>query len=124
MCHVHLCLCWGAVADAGVAALAVVEDLNVLEELRPGLLPGLEPRAMDHFGLEGAEEAFHRRVVQAIAFAAHRGRDVMQPKQFSVGTAGVLDASIGMVNELRRRPSVGDSRCLSNKLSADFMRRL
>ena len=71
MCHVHPCLCWGAVADAGVAALAVVEDLNVLEESRPCLLACLEPRPVNHFGLEGAEEAFHRGVVPAVAFAAH-----------------------------------------------------
>ena len=51
-----------------MAALSVVEELDVFEErgLRPA--PGSEPRAMHEFGLESAEEALHRGVVQEFPF--------------------------------------------------------
>ena len=46
------------VADAGVAALPVVEDLDVLEERGLRCLTGPEPGAVDQLGLQRAEEVF------------------------------------------------------------------
>ena len=48
---------WREVAEGGMAALAVVEDLDVLEDGGPGLLPGGPGLAVQQLGLEGGEEA-------------------------------------------------------------------
>ena len=76
-----------------MAALPVVEDLDVFEErgLRPA--PGSEPRAMHEFGLESAEEALHRGVVQAVPLSAHRRLDTICLEQLTVVTAGILNAA-------------------------------
>jgi hypothetical protein len=51
-----------------MAALPVVEDLDVFEERGLRLAPRSKPRAMHEFGLESAEEALHWGVVQAVPF--------------------------------------------------------
>ncbi len=64
---------WRAVADARMAPLAVVEDLDVLEECGFGLAPCGESGSMHELGFERTEEAFHGSVVEAIPLSAYRG---------------------------------------------------
>ena len=53
----------------------IVEALDVLEQIAPGLVAGGVNPVVDALGLEGVEEAPHRGLVPAVARAAHRGRD-------------------------------------------------
>jgi len=106
--HVHPCLCRGAVSDAGVAPLSVVENLDVFEECRLCLVPRPELCSVNHFGFQRAEEALHRGVVEAVPLAAHRGRHVMKSEQFPVAVAGILHPPVGVDDQPRRGPPVAD----------------
>src|SRR3954454_22230154 len=71
-------------------ASAVVEGFHVLEDRPPGRLPGREGRAVHELVLQAAEEALHRRVVEAVALAAHGLRDPVSGQDRPVGLARVL----------------------------------
>src|SRR5512134_3299520 len=75
-----------------MAALSVVEDLDVFEERRLRPAPGSEPRAMHEFGRESAEEALHRGVVEAVSLSAHRRLNTICLEQLTVVAAGILNA--------------------------------
>jgi hypothetical protein len=57
-------------------AAGIVEALDILEEVSAGLGAGAINPMVNPFGLEAVKEALHWRVVQTIAFAAHRGCNV------------------------------------------------
>src|SRR3954471_5616029 len=80
----------GAVAQGRVQTLPVVEDLDVLEHRRPGLRPGAEMDVVDVLLLERGEEGLHRRVVEAVALAAHRLLDAAPLQDLAVGLGSVL----------------------------------
>src|SRR4051794_29895052 len=71
-------------------APAVVEGFHILEDRPPGRLPRREGRAVDELVLQAAEEALHRRVIEAIALAAHGLRDPVPGEDRPVGLARVL----------------------------------
>ena len=60
--------------------------------------------AMDELGFEGVEEALHRGVVIAVAFAAHRGLEAGGLEHLAVILRGILNAPIGMVDQAGARP--------------------
>src|SRR5215217_6094241 len=62
-------------SELAVAALAVVEDFDVVEDLGPQLGFGGPRAAVDEFLLKRREEALGDGVVVAVAAAAHRLRD-------------------------------------------------
>src|SRR6266571_6865945 len=64
--------CWRYVAKARVAPLAVVEDFDVLVDRCFRIGPCCIPLMMNHFVLQAAPEALHRRVVVAVPLARHR----------------------------------------------------
>ena len=101
LCHgdVHPCLRWRFVADAQVASLAIVEDLDGLEERGSGLAPGGEPGSVHEFGFERAEEALHRCVVQAISLTAHGSLDAVEPEELLIIATSALDAAVGMMDQ-------------------------
>src|SRR5215217_3176200 len=66
---------WGEKAERGVPAAAVVEDLDVVEDLVAQLGLGWPAAAVDELFLERREEALGDGVVVAVAAAAHRLRD-------------------------------------------------
>ena len=50
---------------------------------------------MDELGLEGVEEAFHRGIVTAVALAAHRGPEAVEPvTAFMITIGGVLTGAL------------------------------
>lgn len=77
-CHVHPCLFWCSACYAGMPSFAIVKDLDVLEERCSYLRQGMKACLVDHVGFERTKEAFHRRIVQAFALAAHRNCDGMK----------------------------------------------
>src|SRR3954451_17471049 len=66
---------WGEISERGVPALAVVEDLDVLEDRAAQVGLGWPAAAVDELLLQGREEALGDGVVVAVAAAAHRLRD-------------------------------------------------
>src|SRR5262249_46345348 len=63
----------GGVGDRGVAAAAIVEPLDELEERQAGLGLCLEATAGKELAFECCEEAFAHCVVVGVADRAHRG---------------------------------------------------
>src|SRR3954447_17628459 len=74
-----------------MATLAIVKGLHVLEDDPAGRLPGRKAGAVNQLGLERAEEALHRRVVPAVALAAHRLHDPVPGQDRPVVLARVLE---------------------------------
>ena len=54
-------------------ATGIVEALDILEEVSAGLGSGPINPMVNALGFQAVKEALHWRVVQTIAFAAHRG---------------------------------------------------
>ena len=61
------------VTEGRMTTATVGEALNVQENIRLGLGPGSIAPLVTQFGFEGAEETFHRGIVQTVAKAAHAG---------------------------------------------------
>ena len=69
VCQVVL---WRGIAERGMFAPAVVEQLDVIEGVSNSFLSGFVAGAMHPLILVAVEEAFRRRIVPAVALAAHR----------------------------------------------------
>ena len=69
-------------------ALAVVEDLDVLRDLAPDLLPRLIALMVHEFILQRAPKAFYRRIVVAVALSTHGHchAELAQPILIVLGT--------------------------------------
>src|SRR6476661_7327005 len=82
-----------------MATFAVVEDLQVLEEIRAGLgtrCPGALRYELD---LQCREETFRHRVVPAVAAAAHAAHDPVCSEVSLIVRARVLTSTIGVVEQ-------------------------
>jgi hypothetical protein len=60
--------------EGGVAALAVVEDLGVVEDRVGQFQAGSPSLAVEQFGLHAAPERLDHRIVVAVADRSHRGQ--------------------------------------------------
>src|SRR3954452_19768507 len=78
------------IAQGRVPPLAIVENLNVLENVSPGFVAGQVVAMIDQLGFQCVEEAFHRRVIPAVSLAASRAADAVPGEPFLVGTGGIL----------------------------------
>ena len=87
-----------------MAAVAVVEGLDVVEDHELGGGAGGRDEAAEAFGLEGGDEAFGQRVVVGIALAAHAAGDAPGGGELLEGVGGVLAAAIAVMDQARRRP--------------------
>ena len=70
-----------------MAALAVVKHLHVIEQAGACFVPSLVVAVHYKLRLQGVEEAFHRRVVPAIPFAAHALANPVLPNELQVEVA-------------------------------------
>src|SRR4051812_12800974 len=59
------------IAQGRVPSLAIVENLNVLENVAPGFIAGQVVAMMHQFGLQGVEKAFHWSIIPAVSLATH-----------------------------------------------------
>jgi hypothetical protein len=64
---------WADVAQGRMQAMGIVKALDILEEISAGLDASAVNPMVNPLGLEAVKEALDWRVVQTIAFAAHRG---------------------------------------------------
>ena len=99
----------GKASEGGVAALAVVEDFDEVEDLGFGVGAAGEPGAVDQLQLEGAPEALHRGVVVAVAPAAHRGDQTTGLEGGAEVAGGVLDTPVGVEEQSGRGLAVGSA---------------
>src|SRR5712692_7460141 len=86
----------GRPAQPGVAALSVVEALDVVEDLKPGFGPSLDAPAVQQLALEAGEERLRHGVVKAIPTAANGLNQACLPDPTAVGQAAVLAALVGV----------------------------
>ena len=77
-----------------MAALAVVEDFDEVEDLGSGVSVAVERAAVDQLQFEGAPEAFHRGVVVAVTPAAHGGNQTGRLQGRPEVPGGVLDTPV------------------------------
>src|SRR3989442_2857814 len=86
--------------------LAIVEELEVLEELGARRRPSGPGRVMDQLDFQRREEALGDGVVPAVAPAAHTADDPVLRQDPLVVAAGVLTSAIRMMQQtLRRAPT-------------------
>src|SRR5471030_333965 len=78
------------VVETRMAPLAVVENFDVLLDRRCRVGPCGVPLMMNHFVLQAAPEAFHRRVVVAVPLARHGCTHAELSDQFSIVVGAVL----------------------------------
>src|SRR3954451_18379479 len=83
-------------------AVGVVEPLDVIEQREAGGAPRREAVASQQLAFERGKEALGRRVVEAIATAAHRAdeSDFAQPSP--EGQTGVLASLVRVMNDTLR----------------------
>ena len=83
-----------------MAATPIVPNLDVLEYLLTCLLARGESAAMNQLALQGSEETFHHGVVPAVTTMAHAAHYPVCGQQVLVIYAGVLTASITMMEQV------------------------
>src|SRR5215468_1391205 len=82
-----------------MAALPVVEDLQVLEDVRASVSARCPGALRDELDLQGREETLRDRVVPAVAAAAHAATDPVHREATLILLARVLTPAIRMVEQ-------------------------
>ena len=89
-------------------ALSIVEHLDVVNQARSrNVAREIHLLGVDEFDLQRREERFHRRVVVAVALAAHALQKAPGKQYLAVLGAGVLAAPIRVNQQTGRRPAIG-----------------
>ena len=81
---------------------AIVEDLDVFQDIQPGLIAGGVGLVKYQFSFEGAEETFDWGIVITIPLAAHTTKHLVFGQQGLIIVTGILAASVGMMEQSRR----------------------
>ena len=92
-----------SITERRVPATAVVKHLDVVEQIGNRRLARSVPGAMHALVLQTVEEALGRRVIPAIPLAAHRANHVVLRQLVLKPTAGVLAATIRVMDQPGRR---------------------
>src|SRR5271168_3515388 len=87
------------ISDRRVPAFRIIEAFNVVEHIGLGVVARPIGFARRAFGLQRGEEALHRRIVPDIAGAAHGADDAMIGHQLLELLAGVLAATVGVMQQ-------------------------
>src|SRR3989442_7465034 len=91
-------------------AFPVVEQLDVIEDRRSGVLACGEVAVVDEFVLEAGEEALRHRVVIRALPATHAGSDAAGPQLLTVAACAIWRTAIRVRNQPRRRLALGERR--------------
>ena len=91
-----------------MAPLAVVEDLEVVEDRVGQLDARLPPLSVHKFGLHSSPEGFDHRVVVVVADRAHRRHDTGTLGAVGEGPGGELHAAIAVNNDAGLRIAISD----------------
>lgn len=79
--------------------LTVIEDLDVLRDLSPSLLPCRISPLVDQLIFQCPPETLHRRVVIAIALPAHGGNHAELPQLILIVVGTILGPTVGVVDQ-------------------------
>src|SRR3989442_4846164 len=91
-----------AIAERLVKAFPVVEQLDVIEDRRSGVVSCGEVAVADEFVLEAGEEALrHRDVIRALP-ANHAGSDAAGTQLLTVAACGIRRTAIRDMDQSRR----------------------
>lgn len=82
-----------------MTTLAVVESLDVEEDVDLRFLPRAIVGMMDQFHLQRSKETLHRGVVVAIAATAHARSDAVSGEEFLIGCTRILAAAITVMKQ-------------------------
>src|SRR5262245_46506272 len=93
------------VAKRRMTSPAIIEELEIVEEVGASLAAGSPRRVVDELDLQRGEEAFGNGVVPAIAPAAHAADDAMGRQGSLIVPAGILTPPIRMMEQPLRRAS-------------------
>jgi hypothetical protein len=99
---VHLVSYFGVRSQRGngnqraMGALAIVESLDVMEDLVLSLGACVKAATIDQFEFEGAPEAFDGSIIVTVALAAHGGNQAGLAQGLAIVGAGVLNAAVGV----------------------------
>ncbi len=106
-----------AVSEPGVPPLPVIEALDVLGDLVPSLLTGLDAPVMHQFVLQGPPETLHRRIVVAVAAPTHGRNHATLAELLLVDLGTILRAPIGVGDQSRAwaLPLHRRSQCLAHQ---------
>src|SRR5882724_8264666 len=91
-----------------MSAVAIVEQLHVIEDLGPRLLARGEAAMVDELVLQVAEEAFHHGVVVGVALAAHAGDEALLSKLILIERADILRALVAVMQQSGRGSALLD----------------
>jgi len=86
-------------AESWLQALPSIEYLDILRNILYCLPPGPVPAMIGQFLLECSPETFHRRIVVAITFPAHRCYEAMPFQNIPEIMGAVLTATVGVVQK-------------------------
>ncbi len=79
----------------------IIENFDVLENISSRFRPCSIMASMDPFPFKQGEETFHDGIIVTIPRSTHAARDAVIPKKFLEIVAGILAATIGVMNETR-----------------------
>src|SRR5437867_4520581 len=96
-------LLWCAIAERLVNAFPVVEQLDIIEDGRSGVVSCGEVAVVDEFVLEAGEEALRHRVVIRALPATHAGSDAAGTQLLPVAACAIWRTAIRVMNQPRRR---------------------
>jgi hypothetical protein len=88
--------------------LSVVNDLDVLKNALSGFIPILVLLVMDQFGFQGLEERLRNSIVITVSGPAHALNYPIHLQFIPETMAGILDASIGVENQVHGRISIDE----------------
>ena len=86
-----------------MASFSVIEHLDVVEYIGPGLVPRSIANPMDTFAFERSEEALHSSIVPTIARPTRAALDPVLGELIPEVITGILATTIRVVNELSLR---------------------
>src|SRR5207302_10321087 len=87
------------ISDRSVSAFRIVEALDVVEYISSRLTSGPVRFAPCAIGLQRREDALHRGIVPDVARTAHRTDDAVIGHQLLELLAGILAATVGMMQQ-------------------------
>src|SRR6476660_6562040 len=101
-------LLWCEIAQCRMQAPPIVPALQELEDIRSCLIVRQVVALLDEFALQRGIEALHRRVVPAIALAAHRADDAVLLQSLAILVRRELHAAVRVMNEPGRGTPAND----------------
>src|SRR5690348_12334611 len=87
---------WRQIAQGGMTAARVIPAFDEIEQRHVRLDLGLKAAALEQFAFERGEKAFAHRIVEAVAYRAHRGPYPSLLAALTEGQRGILAALIRM----------------------------